>query len=106
MSDIPKQRWGEVPGEASTAKWPVRGELIFWRKGDAERVAEWLARQGFNSEIKAWVEARLEAYAARYPEEKEWRLRDEARLDLLCWQRQFKAARPALDWLREWEEAV
>lgn len=106
MSTIPKQRWCEVPGAEATAKWPVRNELVFWRQGDAARITAWFERQAFATDIAPWLTARAAAYAARYDGETAERCRLEAQLDLFCWQRQFKAARPAMEWLKEWEEAM
>jgi hypothetical protein len=106
VSAIPKQRWGEVPGAEATAKWPVRNELVFWRQGDAARITAWFERQAFAAGIAPWLTARAAAYAARYDGETADRCRLEAQLDLFCWQRQFKAARPALEWLKGWEEAM
>ena len=103
MTMIDGQRWATVPATG----FPVRTVLIAWRKGDAERVRAHVARQErFSAAVVPWITARAEQYRAAYAEEPMDRLRDEAALDLICWQRQESKARLVLEWLKRWEETV
>lgn len=93
-------RWQTIPEEDI----PLRRELMFWRKGDAQRIRQWVDRQP--TAVREWITERGARYVPVYAGEKPVKLWHEAAVDLLCWQRAGLPPRKAMDWLRDFDEGI
>lgn len=105
MSDhAPKpQRWASVPAK----EMPLRQYRLFTGRLDRAAAQRFVERQyQFCSDVTAWVDARAQSYAEKWPDISANDAQGEASIDLIAWQRRNPDVRQNAEFIASYEAAT